>query len=166
MKSRILVILPLLFCFSPSWGQEDLSGFGIKVEPAPARASRTTKAEWTSAVCADVQRMETAIAEDARPADRPFLRIGLLFLQQKHCGIDVSAKLAADQQILDGAKEQADRDYRRSMEAATRAAATPPPSATINIQPAQAPSSLPDPAPRVTCTTTRLGGGVSTTNCR
>jgi len=165
MKSPFRTALILLFFSSPSLGQ-DLSGFGVKVEGATGGATRAFKGDWTPAICAEIQRMEKMVTEDARPADRPMLRIGLLFLQQKHCGIDISAKLAADQKVLDDAKGRADRDYERSMEAAARAAATPAPSPTIVIQSAPTPSSLPDPSPHINCTTTRLGGGMSTTSCR
>ena len=49
------------------------------------------------------------------------------------------------------------------MEAAARAAATPPPSPTNVIQAATGQSSLPAPLPAIHCTIRRLGGGMSTT---
>lgn len=167
MKSPFPTALTLLIFFTPALGQ-DLSGFGVRVEGGATRSvTHASKGDWTPAVCVEIQRMEKLVTEGARPTDRPLLRVGLLFLQQKHCGVDVSAKLAADQKVLDDAKGQADRDFEQNMEAAARAAATPPPSPTIVIQSAPAPSSsLPDPSPSINCTTTRLGGGISTTNCR
>ena len=165
MKSLFLTVLILLFFSSHSLCQ-DLSGFGVKVEGAVGATTRAPKGDWPPAVCAEIQRMEKMLTEDARPTDRPLLRIGLLFMQREHCGVDISAKLAADQKVLDDAKGRADRDYEQSMEAAARAAATPPPSPTIVIQSAPAPSSLPDPSPPINCTTTRLGGGILATSCR
>jgi hypothetical protein len=49
-------------------------------------------------------------------------RIGLLMLEQLHCGIDVSKKIAADQAVLDEQQRQAQRDYEENMAAAQRTA--------------------------------------------
>lgn len=147
MKSVISAGL-ILLVFSSAPLAQDLSEFGEKVEAVTVNpAKRTSKGNWTRAACTDVQRMEKMITEGARPTDRPFLRMGLLFLQQEHCGIDVSAKLAADQKILDDEKRQADRDFKQNMEAASRAASSPP------------------PAPSMHCLTRRLPNGAVSTDC-
>ncbi|WP_342729881.1 hypothetical protein [Bradyrhizobium sp. B117] len=52
-------------------------------------------------------------------------RIGLLMLEQLHCGIDVSKKIAADQAILENVQRKAQGDYEDNMAAARRAASRP-----------------------------------------
>ncbi|OKO69173.1 hypothetical protein AC630_37425 [Bradyrhizobium sp. AS23.2] len=41
-------------------------------------------------------------------------RIGLSMLEQLHCGIDVSKKIAADQAVLDGEQQKLDEILRRT----------------------------------------------------
>ena len=146
MKSLFPTGLILLLLSSSSLAQ-DLSEFGVKVEGATGSATRALKGDWTPAVCAEIQRMEKMVTEDARPSDRPLLRIGLLFLQQKHCGIDISAKLAADQKILEQDEARAKQSYQENMEAASRAASSPA------------------PAPSLHCITRRLPSGAVSTDC-
>ncbi|WP_204316939.1 hypothetical protein, partial [Klebsiella aerogenes] len=69
-------------------------------------------------------------------------------LEQLHCGIDVSEKLAADEAVLENEQRKAQRTYEKNMDAAQRAAeraAAPREPIIIQVpQPAPA-SSLPDP---------------------
>lgn len=153
----------LTLLLSPASAEVDLSQFGTPVEQAPA-PNRTAKSGWSPGVCADILRMERMVTEDARPTDRGMLRIGLLLLQQQHCGVDIRAKVAADQRVLDEAQRKSQQRFQENIEAAARAA-TPPPAPSVVIQVPQA-SSAPDPTPSIHCFTTRLGGGMSTTNCQ
>jgi hypothetical protein len=106
------------------------------------------------------------VIEKARPTDRGFLRIGLLILEQKHCGIDISAKVEADQQVWADEKAKADRSYEENMEAAARAASSPQEPIIVQV-PQEAPAPIaPAPPPTVNCFTSRLGGGMSATTCR
>jgi hypothetical protein len=66
--------------------------------------------------------VEKVVISGARPTDRGMTRIGLLMLEQLHCGIDVSKKIAADQAVLDEQQRQAQRDYEENMAAAQRTA--------------------------------------------
>jgi hypothetical protein len=170
-RLAIVIALTLLF-LSPATAAEDLSRFGTPVDQvtgaplkSPSKVAR--RGDWPADVCAEVQRVERVLIEDVRPIDRGFRRMGLLLLQQLHCGVDISAKIAADQKGYEDAKGQADRDFYENMEAAARSASVPRAAAPIVIQVPQAGGSslLPDP-PSFNCTTTRLGGGMSTTNCR
>jgi len=164
---------PGLCSFSRLQGRaEDLSRFGTRVDEttAPPKTivpKTTARGDWPAHVCAEVQRVERVLIEDVSPIDRGFRRLGLLLLQQLHCGVDISAKIVADQKSYEETKGQADRDFRENMEAAARSASVPRAAAPIIVQVPQAGgSSLPDPAPLVNCFTTRLGGGMSSTSCR
>jgi hypothetical protein len=110
--------------------------------------------------------MEKTVISGVRPTDRGVTRIGLLMLEQLHCGIDVSKKIAADQAILEEEGQKARRDYEENMAAALREASRPPQPIIVQVPQAPAQSSLPDPSPPVNCFTTRLGGGMSSTSCR
>jgi hypothetical protein len=85
-------------------------------------------------------------------------------LEQLHCGIDVSNKMAADEAVLKEEQRKADRDYEESMAAAQSAASRSQESIIVQV-PQAAPA---DPAPSrpLNCFTNRLGGGMSTTTCR
>ena len=92
---------------------EDLSGFGIPVDGP--RAQATSRGGWTADVCAEIQRVEKMVSEDARPGDRGMLRYGLLHLEMKHCGIDISRKLAADHAALEEIRRQSGREFEENM---------------------------------------------------
>src|ERR1700688_3825426 len=78
----------------------DLSSFGEAVE-TPGRVhpslplSEPKDKRWPAHVCAEIQRIEKTVISGTRPTDRGMTRIGLLMLEQLHCGIDVSKKIAA-----------------------------------------------------------------------
>jgi hypothetical protein len=94
-------------------------------------------------------------------------RVGLLMLEQLHCGIDVSKKLQADQALLDVEQQKAQKDYRENIEAAARAETASHEPIVIQLPYADAPQpSPPEPQRTFQCSTNRLGGGLSTTTCR
>ena len=150
----------------------DLSSFGEPVEtPRPvhpaAPLNEPASKRWPAQVCAEIQRVEkVVISGPLRPTDRGMARGGLLMLEQLHCRIDVSKKIAADQAVLDEEQQKAQRDYEENMAAAERAASRPPQPIIVQVPQAPAQSSLPDPSPPVNCFTTGLGGGMSSTSCR
>ncbi len=163
MRGLTLVVAMTLHSLAPAKAAEDLSGFGILVDRP--RAQPTSRGGWAADVCTEIKRVEKLVSEDARPADRGMLRIGLLHLEMKHCGIDISKKLAADQAALEEIQRQSRREFEENMAAAQTSRSRQP----IIVQVPQGSSgqsSLPDPSPPVNCVTTRLGGGMSTTNCR
>jgi len=167
MRMRGLMIVGALTMLSLASAKaaEDLSGFGIPVDGQ--RAQATSRGGWTADVCAEIQRVEKMVSEDARPIDRGMLRYGLLHLEMKHCGIDISKKLAADQAALEEIRRQSGREFDENMAAAQREASRPPQPIIVQVpQGSSGQSSLPDPSPPVNCLTTRLGGGMSTTSCR
>ena len=151
---------------------EDLSSFGTPVETTKSMNSNAlpieqTNRRWPAHVCAEIQRAEkVVISGPLRPVDRGIARGGLLMLEQLHCGIDVSKKLAADQTILIDEQQRAQRDYQENMAAAQRASSRPQEPIVVKIPQAAPTSSSPDPAPPLNCFTTRFGGGMSTTTCR
>lgn len=110
--------------------------------------------------------MERQVIVGVRPTDRGMTRIGLLLLQELHCGIDIKAKIQADQVVLEEAQRKSKRDYEDNIDAALRAASRPQEPIIVQAPQAAPASSLPDPPPTVNCFTTRLGGGMSTTTCR
>ena len=159
-----LVVAVTLLSLAPAKAAEDLSGFGTSVDGP--RVQPTSRGGWAADVCAEIKRVEKLVSEDARPADRGMLRIGLLHLEMKHCGIDISKKLAADQAALEELQRQSRREFEENMAAAQVSRPRQP----IIVQVPQGssdPSSLPDhPSPPVNCVITRLGGGMSSTICR
>jgi hypothetical protein len=157
-----------LLSLAPAKAAEDLSGFGIPVDGPDVKSTKqTTKRSWAADVCAEIQRVEKLVSEDARPSDRGMLRYGLLHLEMKHCGIDISNKLDADQAALEEIRRQSGREFDENMAAAQREVSRPPQPIIVQVpQGSSGQSSLPDPSPPVNCLTTRLGGGMSTTSCR
>jgi hypothetical protein len=173
MKNKELIIAGAmaLSSVSPAKAAEDLSSFGVPVETTgpvlpSAPLNESTKKHWPAHVCAEIQRMEKLVVSGARPTHRGMTRIGLLMLEQLHCGIDVSKKIAADQAVLDEERRKAQRDFEENMAAAQRAASRPQEPIIVQVPQAAPASSLPDPPPTVNCFTNRLGGGMSTTTCR
>jgi len=173
MKNKELMIAGAmaLVSLTPAKAAEDLSSFGVPVEttgpvhPA-APLNEPASKRWPAHVCAEIQRVEKVVISGARPTDRGMTRIGLLMLEQLHCGIDVSKKIAADQAVLDEEQRKAQRDFQENMAAAQRAASRPQEPIIVQVPQAAPASSLPDPPPTVNCFTNRLGGGMSTTTCR
>jgi hypothetical protein len=173
MKNKELMIAGamVLASLTPAKAAEDLSSFGVPVEttgpvhPA-APLNEPASKRWPAHVCAEIQRVEKVVISGARPTDRGMTRIGLLMLEQLHCGIDVSKKIAADQAVLDEEQRKAQRDFQENMAAAQRAASRPQEPIIVQVPQAAPASSLPDPPPTVNCFTNRLGGGMSTTTCR
>jgi len=128
MKSKELLIACAIALVSPgpaNAGGADLSAFGTPVDPnvpvvpLPATRNESTNKRWPAHICAEIQRVEgIAVGGPLRPSDRGIARFGLLLLEQGHCGIDVSRKVAADQAVREGAANRvgrlqvADRDER------------------------------------------------------
>ncbi len=118
MKNKELMIAGamVLASLTPAKAAEDLSSFGVPVEttgpvhPA-APLNEPASKRWPAHVCAEIQRVEKVVISGARPTDRGMTRIGLLMLEQLHCGIDVSKKIAADQAVLDEEQRKAQRDF-------------------------------------------------------
>lgn len=168
MRGLMIVGTLTMLSLASAKAAEDLSRFGVPVdEPGAKTDKQTTRGSWAADVCAEIQRVEKLVIQDARPVDKGMLRFGLLTLEMKHCGIDISKKLAADQAALEKVRRQSDREFEENMAAAQREASRPQES--IIVQTPQAPEqlSLPDPPrPPVNCLTTRLGGGMSATSCR
>jgi hypothetical protein len=110
--------------------------------------------------------MEKIVITGVRPTDRGMTRLGLLLLEELHCGIDVSKKTAADLAVLDAEQQKSQRDYEENMEAAQRTFSQPHEPIIVQV-PDEAPAPMP-PAPpsTVNCLTTRLRGGMSATSCR
>lgn len=167
----ILIASGMIFFPLTAKAAEDLSSFGVPVETAkpinPAVSNEPTKKRWPAHVCAEILRVENiVISGPLRPTDRGLARGGLLLLEQLHCGIDVSKKFAADQNILDDEQRKAQRDYEEAMDAAQRIVAQPREPIVVQVPQVPAASSLPDPSFPLNCLTTRLGGGISTTTCR
>jgi hypothetical protein len=172
MKSKEVLIAcaMALVCPAPANAAgADLSAFGTPVDatvpvvPLPATRNEPPNKNWPAHVCAEIQRVEkVVISGPLRPSDRGMTRLGLLMLEQLHCGIDVSKKMAADEAALEEEQRNADRDYEESMAAAQRAAAQEP----IIVQVPQAAPADPTPPRPLNCFTNRLGGGMSTTTCR
>jgi hypothetical protein len=165
VKGLIIVVTVVMLSLSPlAKAAEDLSRFGTPVDgPGAKNTKQTANDGWPPHVCAEIQRVEKIAAAGARPSDRGMSRIALLMLEQLHCGIDVSKKIAADQAILDEAQRKAQRDYEESLAAAQQEEYRS--QQPIIVQVPQAPAQSPPPPP-VNCVTTRFGGGISTTNCR
>jgi hypothetical protein len=160
-------VLPVMAGSAP-----DLSSFGEPVDTPgavhPAMPSNApSDKRWPAHVCAEIQRIEkVVISGPLRPTDRGMARGGLLMLEQLHCGIDVSRKLAADQAVLDEERRKAQRDYEENMAAAQRAASQPQEPIIVQVPQAAPAPIAPAPPPTVTCFTNRYGGGSSTTTCR
>jgi hypothetical protein len=77
---------------------EDLSSYGTRVETTAPEPPAADPNRWPAQVCAEVLRVEKiVISGPLHPSDRGIARGGLLMLEQLHCGIDVSKKMAADQ---------------------------------------------------------------------
>jgi hypothetical protein len=149
-----------LASFAVAEAAEDLSSFGTPVESTgPARPAAEPN-RWPAHVCAEIQRVEKiVISGPLHPGDRGIARGGLLMLEQLHCGIDVSKKMAVDQAA-------AQREYDENLQRA--ASQAPQVSEPVIVQvPAAAPEPAPPaPPPVVNCFTSRFGGGMSTTTCR
>lgn len=174
MKDKGLLIvcaMALVFPAPASAGGADLSAYGTSVDPTvpvlppTVRLKEATNKHWPAHVCAEIQRVEgIVISGPLRPTDRGMARGGLLMLEQLHCGIDVSKKMAADQAVLDDAQRKAEQDYEESMAAAQSAASRSQEPIIVQV-PQAAPADLTPPSP-LNCFTSRLGGGMSTTTCR
>jgi hypothetical protein len=163
----LMIVGALTLSLASAKAAEDLSGFGIPVDVPGAKSTKhTTGGGWAAGVCAEIQRVEKMVIEEARPVDRGMLRFGLLTLEMKHCGIDISKKLAADQAALEEVRRQSNQEFEENLAAARREASRPQQPIIVQVPQAPARSSLPDPSPPVSCFTTRLGGGMSTTSCR
>lgn len=170
-KEAATAIMMGLISLTPAMAAEDLSSFGVPIEatgpvlPVAPLNERTSK-YWPAHVCAEIERVEKLVISGARPTDRGMTRIGLLMLEQLHCGVDVSKKIAADQAILNEAQRKARRDYEENMAAAQSAASRPQQPIIVQVpQAASKPAFADEPSP-VNCLTTRLGGGMSSTSCR
>lgn len=156
---------------APTRAAEDLSSFGEPVEatgpvhPAVPFNEPANK-RWPAHVCAQIQRMEKLVISGARPTDRGMTRIGLLLLEQLHCGIDVSKRIVADQAVLDEEQRKAQRDFEENLAAAERAASRPQEPIIVQVPQAAPEPAAPTPPPTLNCFTTRLGGGMSTMTCR
>jgi hypothetical protein len=87
-------------------------------------------------------------------------------LEQLHCGIDVSKKMAVDQAAIDDEGRKAHRDYDENMAAAQRAASGPREPIIVEVPQVAPEPAVPVPPPTLNCFTSRLGGGMSTTTCR
>ncbi len=149
----------------------DLSAFGDAVEAVESGHARTPREtpnnQWPAHVCAEIQRVEKiVISGPLRPTDRGMARGGLLMLEQLHCGIDVSKKIAADQAILEEEGQKSRREYEKNIEAAARAPSSTPEPIIVQVPQANPAPMAPAPPPTVNCFTTRLGGGMSATSCR
>jgi hypothetical protein len=161
MKNMGLMIAGAMALVSPApanAGGADLSAYGTPVGNEP------TNKNWPAHVCAEIQRMEKFVISGVRPTDRGTIRIGLLLLEELHCSIDISKKVAADQAILEDEQRKSQRDYEENMAAAQRAASGPQEPIIVQV-PQAAPADTAPPRP-LNCFTTRLGGGMSTTTCR
>ena len=173
MKNKELMIAGAmaLVSLTPAKAAEDLLSFGVPVEttgpvhPAPPLNEPTNK-HWPAHVCAEIQRVEKVVISGVRPTDRGMTRTGLLMLEQLHCGIDVSKKIAADQAVLDDERRKTQRDYEENMAAAQRAASRPQEPIIVQIPQAAPEPAAPAPPPTLNCFTNRLGSGMSTTTCR
>jgi hypothetical protein len=173
MKSRNCAIVGVLalIALTSAKAAEDLSSLGEPVAKGEAtRATSQTNEPankpWPAHVCAEIQRVEKVVISGARPTDRGMTRIGLLMLEQSRCGINVSKKIEADQAVLDDEQRKNQQDYEENIAAAQREALRPQPSIVIEVPQEPAQSTLPAPSPPVTCLTTRLVGGMSSTSCR
>jgi hypothetical protein len=173
MKSMGLMIAGAMALVSPAPANAagaDLSAYGTPVDPTipavllPATRNEPSNKNWPAHVCAEIQRVEKVVISGLRPSDRGMTRIGLLMLEQLHCGIDVSKKMAADEAVLKEEQRKADRNYEESMAAAQSAASRS--QEPIIVQVPQAAPADPAPPRPLNCFTNRLGGGMSTTTCR
>jgi hypothetical protein len=173
MKSKELLIAfaMVLVSFVPAnAGGVDLSAYGTPVDPAapvvsmPTKRNETTNKNWPAHVCAEIQRVETSTASGFGPDIRGISRIGLLTLEARHCGIDVSKKMDADQAAMEDAHRASQRSWDDIMDAAQSAASRS--QEPIIVQVPQAAPADPAPSRPLNCFTSRLGGGMSTTTCR
>lgn len=176
MKSKVLLIACAVALVSPraNAGGADLSAYGTPVDPTVPVIPRLLAApneppnkNWPAHVCAEIQRVETSTASGFGPDIRGISRIGLLTLEARHCGIDVSKKMDADQAAMEDAHRASQRSWDDITDAAQRAASSGSREPIILQVPQAAPEptvSAP-PAP-LNCFTTRLGGGSSSTTCR
>jgi hypothetical protein len=170
MKSKEVLIAcaMALVCPAPAIaGGVDLSAFGTPVDQtvpaAPPPPNEPTNRHWPAHICAEIQRVEgIAVGGPLRPSDRGIARFGLLLLEQGHCGIDVSRKIAADQAVLDEEQRRASRDFDENMAAAAASRSQEP----IIVQVPQAGPADPAPPRPLNCFATRFGGGISSTTCR
>ena len=145
----LMIVGALTLSLASAKAAEDLSGFGIPVDVPGAKSTKqTTGGGWAADVCAEIQRVEKMVIEDARPVDRGMLRFGLLTLEMKHCGIDISNKLAADQAALEEIRRQSGREFDENMAAAQREESRPP--QPIIVQVPQGSSGPSSPPQRVT----------------
>jgi hypothetical protein len=171
MRLLIACAMVLVSLVPATAGGTDLSAYGTPVDPTvpvvppPVTRNEPTSKHWPAHVCAEIQRVETVvISGPLRPTDQGMARGGLLMLEQLHCGIDVSKKMAADEAALEEQQRKADRDYEESMAAAQSAASRS--QEPIIVQVPQAAPADPAPPRPLNCFTTRFGGGISSTTCR
>jgi hypothetical protein len=174
MKNMGLMIAGAMALVSPApanAGGVDLSAYGTAVDPTvpvvppPVTWNEPTSKHWPAHVCAEIQRVETVvISGPLRPSDRGMTSLGLLMLEQLHCGVDVSKKMAADEAALEEQQRKADRDYEESVAAAQSAASSS--QEPIIVQVPQAAQADPVPPRPLNCFTTRFGGGISSATCR
>jgi hypothetical protein len=169
VKNRELIIVGAmaLVSLTPAKAAEDLSSFGTPVESTGPVHPAAEPNHWPAHVCAEIQRVEKiVISGPLHPSDRGMARGGLLMLEQLHCGIDVSKKMAADQAAIDDERRKAQRDYDENMAAAQRAASRTQEPIIVQVPQAAPEPAAPAPPPTLNCFTNRLGGGMSTTTCR
>jgi hypothetical protein len=175
MKSKewlIACAMVLISLVPAAAGGLDLSTYGTPVDAAmPVVAPLTSRNEpanknWPAHVCAEIQRVEgIAVSGPLAPTDRGTARGGLLLLEQLHCGIDVSRKMAADRAVLEQERQRAGQAFEDNMEAAAHAFRYREP-VIVQVPQADPEPAAPAPTRTMNCLTSRLGGGMSTTTCR
>jgi hypothetical protein len=154
---------------APASAADDLSAYGTPVGPPVRQAAPPDEAlsgHWPAHVCAEIQRVEgIVVSGPLAPTDRGTARGGLLLLEQLHCGIDVSRKMAADRAVLEQERQRAGQAFEDNMEAAAHAFRYREP-VIVQVPQADPEPAAPAPTRTMNCLTSRLGGGMSTTTCR
>lgn len=168
---RVLAVFIGFFMVIPlAEAAEDLSSYGTPIEtgkPVQQSATPNQPNRWSTQVCAEILRMEKiVIGGPLRPSDRGIARGGLLMLEQLHCGIDISKKMAADQAIADDEARMAQRAYDEYIAATPPEAFQPQQPIILQVPSTNSEPALPMPAPPTNCFTARFRGGMSSTTCR
>lgn len=175
MKSKELLIacaMVLVSLVPATAGGPDLSAYGTPVDPTvpvvplPTTRNEPANKNWPAHVCAEIQRVETSTASGFGPDIRGISRLGLLTLEGRHCGIDVSKKMDADQAAMEDAHRASQRSWDDIMDAAQSAASRDQDPIIVEVPQAASEPAAPAPPRTLNCLTSRLGGGISTTNCR
>lgn len=112
MSYRLMIASVIALAWiTPGKTAEDLSSYGVPLEatkPVQPAATPVDPKRWSAQVCAEILRVEKIIISGPlHPSDRGIARGGLLMLEQLHCGIDVSKKMAADQAVADEEQRKA-----------------------------------------------------------